>query len=36
MMLLVLYIVLNNEANESKKAAALYMRPLLLKETDKE
>lgn len=34
MMLLVLYIVLNNEANEIKKAAAYLVRPLLLKETN--
>lgn len=32
----VIYIVLDNEANKNKKAAAYLVRPLLLKETDKE
>ena len=32
----VIYIVLNNKANETKKAAAYLVRPLILEKTDKE
>lgn len=34
--IIVLDVMLNNEANKIKKAAAYLVRPLLLKETDKE